>query len=235
MSLSHHIIRPQFEFKIDFDLKFSFIPPSGPVNICWSVVDISNAKTCHHWWSGYRVPLDMYGQTSREKEKKKTGGNQIWLVGSYLGLWHRASGMSCQVRVLPWHHASVVLFHIIEFHPLHKINNSATSNKSQNEPIAATFRRVTQLTDIINEFCCVSKKSNFGQVHQSHWPQTKRECTIVKEIFGSAHRTELNLEGGGDKQSDWSENTLEKSQWKAIEVKTKWRKAVQIRLLSFHS
>ena len=185
-------------------------------------------------------PIGYVWSNVQRKRKKENRGKISLLFDLWEVIWdcdigHRACH-ACPVRVLPWHHASVVLFHIIEFHPLHKINNSATSNKSQNEPIAATFRRVTHLTvNLINEFCCVSKKSNFGQVHQSHWPQTKRECTIVKEIFGSAHRTELNLEGGGDKQSDWSENTLEKSQWKAIEVKTKWRKAVQIRLLSFHS
>ena len=191
-------------------------------------VTIDRVDTESHWICMVKRP---------EKKKKRKPGEikfDLWEVIWDCDIGHRACH-ACPVRVLPWHHASVVLFHIIEFHPLHKINNSATSNKSQNEPIAATFRRVTHLTDIINEFWCVSEKSNFGQVHQSHWPQTKRECTIVKEIFGSAHRTELNLEGGGDKQSDWSENTLEKSQWKAIEVKTKWRKAVQIRLLSFHS
>ena len=155
---------------------------------------------------------------SSVQRKRKPGENKftVWLGGKASGIVTSGIGHARLVRVLPWHHASVVLFHIIEFHPLHKINNSATSNKSQNEPIAATFRRVTHLTDIINEFCCVSEKPNFGQVHQSHWPQTKRECTIVKEIFGSAHRTELNLEGGGDKQSDWSENTLEWFSFEAV-------------------
>ena len=137
------------------------------------------------------------------KEKRKSGRKEVkvWLVGKLSGIV--ASGRSMSWGVLPAeHHASVVLFHIIEFHLLHWINNSATSNKSQKQAKCSDVWKA----DIINAFV-ENNQIIEGLVVPIQWTILSKSLTSNKEgvqnqrdfCFSASDGIEF---GSADKQSE---------------------------------
>ena len=64
-------------------------------------------------------PIGYVWSNVQKKKKRKLGVKEVYCLTWWKGIWDCDIGHHVMPGVLPCPHASVVLFHIIEFHLLH--------------------------------------------------------------------------------------------------------------------